>query len=48
MTTILERSNPDIYELIQREDARQKSSIRLIASENYVSAAVMAATGSCL
>ena len=48
MTTILQRSNPDIYELIGREDARQKNSIRLIASENYVSAAVMAATGSCL
>ena len=48
MTAILQRSNPDIYELIQREDARQRNSIRLIASENYVSAAVMAATGSCL
>ena len=37
-----------IYELIQHETKRQDESIRLIASENYASAAVMEATGSVL
>jgi len=37
-----------IYELIKQEDRRQFESIRLIASENYTSAAVLAATGSSL
>jgi glycine hydroxymethyltransferase len=37
-----------IYELIQQETKRQDESIRLIASENYASAAVMEATGSVL
>jgi glycine hydroxymethyltransferase len=37
-----------IYELIKQEDLRQFESIRLIASENYTSAAVLEATGSSL
>jgi glycine hydroxymethyltransferase len=37
-----------IYELIKQEDQRQFESIRLIASENYVSSAVLEATGSSL
>ena len=36
------------YELIRQEGARQSGCIRLIPSENYVSKAVMQATGSCL
>ena len=40
--------DPTIHELIQREDQRQRDSLRLIASENYASAAVLAATGSSL
>ena len=48
MTTALEQYDPQIYELIRQEKARQSGSIRLIASENYVSRAVMSASGSCL
>ena len=48
MITALEQYDPQIYELIRQEGARQSGSIRLIASENYVSKAVMQASGSCL
>ena len=37
-----------IFRLIAQEELRQESSINLIASENYVSKGVMAATGSVL
>jgi len=40
--------DPQIAELITAEEKRQRDSIRLIASENYVSGAVLAATGSVL
>ena len=40
--------DPEIAELIANEERRQRDSIRLIASENYVSGAVLAATGSVL
>src|SRR5574342_369075 len=40
--------DPEIAELITAEERRQRDSIRLIASENYVSGAVLAATGSVL
>src|SRR6187551_3662852 len=40
--------DPEIAELIIAEEKRQRDSIRLIASENYVSGAVLAATGSVL
>src|SRR5215470_5693962 len=40
--------DPEIGELIAAEERRQRDSIRLIASENYVSGAVLAATGSVL
>ncbi|MBA7635845.1 Serine hydroxymethyltransferase [subsurface metagenome] len=48
MTTALEQYDPQIYELIRQEKARQNAAIRLIPSENYVSQAVMLASGSCL
>jgi glycine hydroxymethyltransferase len=48
MRTALEQYDPQIYELIRQEEARQSGSIRLIPSENYVSRAVMTATSSCL
>ena len=48
MVTALERYDPQIYELLKQEKARQSGSIRLIPSENYVSMAVMEASGSCL
>lgn len=44
----LQQNDPQIYDLIRQEEARQADKIRLIASENYVSAAVMEATGSVL
>ena len=38
----------EIYEVIRREEQRQKEGIELIASENYVSTAVLEAMGSIL
>ena len=38
--------DPDVYHLIRSEEAYQRDTIRLIASENYVSRAVLEATGS--
>jgi len=48
MITALEQYDPQIYELIRQEEVRQSGSIRLIPSENYISKAVMLASGSCL
>ena len=48
MVTAPEHYDPQIYELIRQEKARQSGCIRLIPSENYVSRAVMEASGSCL
>jgi glycine hydroxymethyltransferase len=44
----LQAVDAEIYTLIEKETRRQDESIRLIASENYASAAVMQATGSVL
>ncbi|HYN99289.1 MAG TPA: serine hydroxymethyltransferase [Actinomycetota bacterium] len=44
----LEDTDPDIAGLITGEQKREAQTIRLIASENYVSEAVLAATGSLL
>ena len=44
----LEAADPDIHELVCKEAVRQDECIRLIASENYVSSAVLEATGSVL
>ena len=40
--------DPEIAALIEKEQERQNSHIELIASENWVSKAVMAAMGSVL
>lgn len=48
MISALEQYDPQIYELLNQENARQSGSLRLIPSENYVSKAVMQACGSCL
>ena len=40
--------DPEIAELLALEEKRQRDKVRLIASENYVSGAVLAATGSVL
>jgi len=48
MVSALEQYDPQIFELVRQESARESSVIRLIPSENYVSRAVMQASGSCL
>jgi glycine hydroxymethyltransferase len=44
----LQSHDPEIYDLIQREAARQKEGLEMIPSENYTSAAVLDAMGSIL
>lgn len=44
----LKQTDPAIYALVQKETERQRSHIELIASENFVSRAVMEAMGSPL
>ena len=46
--TILNQTDPEIYQAIQGERRRQQQGLEMIASENYTSAAVMAAQGSVL
>jgi len=48
MASVLENYDNQVYELITQEKTRQENCIRLIASENYVSKAVMETEGSCL
>ncbi len=47
-TKTLAATDPEIYKIIQDEQARQEHEIDLIASENYTSQAVREATGSVL
>src|SRR5687768_14374616 len=42
------QTDPQIAELISQEQRRQETTLELIASENHVSSAVMAAAGSVL
>jgi len=44
----LKKIDEEIYQLIQKEDERQKYTLELIASENFVSDAVLEAQGSIL
>lgn len=46
--TPLEETDNELYNLIQKEDERQKYGLELIASENFASASVRQALGSCL
>jgi glycine hydroxymethyltransferase len=48
MPTPLERSDPQIFDVIRREEERQNTTIQLIASENFTSRAVMEAQGTVL
>ncbi len=48
LTASLSATDPDLAALIDAEGQRQSESIRLIASENYVSRAVLEATGTLL
>jgi glycine hydroxymethyltransferase len=45
---VLHNQDPELYEAIEAERLRQQEGIELIASENYVSPAVLAALGSVL
>jgi len=44
----LEKQDPEVYAIIKAEEAYERDTIRLIASENYVSQAVLDACGSVL
>jgi glycine hydroxymethyltransferase len=44
----LRTTDPEIADLVAAENTRQHETVRLIASENYVSAAVLEATGTVL
>ena len=44
----LKNNDPDLFELIERENKRQDNNIELIASENFTSKAVMEAMGTQL
>jgi len=46
--SILQTADPEIWQAIQSERTRQQFGLEMIASENYTSAAVMAAQGTCL
>lgn len=45
---MLKQNDKEIYDLIEQEKTRQSEGLEMIASENYVSAAVLEATGSIL
>src|SRR5947199_2790848 len=45
---VLEQADPDVGQAIQAERRRQQHGLEMIASENYASAAVLAAQGSVL
>lgn len=45
---LVQKQDPEVYEAIQKEISRQQNKIELIASENFVSEAVMQANGSPL
>ena len=45
---LLKRYDPEIYEAVEKETARQRNKIELIASENFVSEVVMEANGTTL
>jgi glycine hydroxymethyltransferase len=48
MTSPLERTDPNVADIIHRELERQNTTIQLIASENFTSTAVLEAQGSVL
>ncbi len=46
--SLIERQDPELFEAMRLETARQRDNLELIASENYCSAAVREAVGSVL
>ncbi|CAH8453557.1 unnamed protein product [Schistosoma guineensis] len=47
-TRMLEIKDVELWELIRKEKTRQRSSLELIASENFVSQSILECLGSCL
>ncbi|EEC05609.1 glycine/serine hydroxymethyltransferase, putative, partial [Ixodes scapularis] len=45
---VLEKEDPEIWELVKEEKRRQVTGLELIASENFASRSVLEALGSCL
>ena len=43
----LEQTDAQVFKAIKKEEVRQHDGLELIASENYVSQAVLEAMGSC-
>jgi glycine hydroxymethyltransferase len=48
MSSALERTDPAVFAIVQRELERQNTTVQLIASENFTSPAVLEAQGSVL
>jgi glycine hydroxymethyltransferase len=48
LSNSLKQNDPEIFEILAKEDLRQKKGLEMIASENYCSKAVMEAQGSIL
>ncbi|MBX7137952.1 MAG: serine hydroxymethyltransferase [Oligoflexia bacterium] len=48
MSTVLSKQDPEVFNLIQKETARQEYGLEMIPSENFVSEAVLEAMGSTL
>src|SRR5205814_3167679 len=48
LMNVLKTADPEVWQAIEDERKRQQDGLELIASENYTSAAVMAAQGSVL
>ena len=46
--TNLKQADPEVYSAIKKEEKRQREHLELIASENFVSKAVLQAVGSVL
>ena len=44
----LKKTDPDLYRMLESEDKRQEDNLIMIASENYVSKAVLEASSSTL
>ena len=45
---LLKKNDPEVFEAVEKETARQRNKIELIASENFVSETVMEANGTTL
>ncbi|XP_054259896.1 serine hydroxymethyltransferase-like [Macrosteles quadrilineatus] len=48
MTSPLNQSDPELFDLISREKRRQRRGLQMIASENYIAVAMLQCLGSCL